>query len=95
MNIMLCYSLKICTVITHLLAYIAIFKTFFSMQSILFLCLQHSICKTKAEIKLTSKRDTCINLASEEKRLQNDQPCVLADILGRVFLGSELGRNQY
>ena len=56
---------------------------------------QHSICKTKAEIKLTSKRDTCINLASKEKRLQNDQPCVLADILGRVFLGSELGRNQY
>ena len=59
------------------------------------LFLQHSICKTKAEIKLTSKRDTCINLASEEKRLQNDQPYVLADILGRVFLGSELGRNQY
>ena len=53
------------------------------------------ICKTKTVIKLTSKRDTCINLASEEKRLQNYQPYVLADILGRVLLGSELGRNQY
>ena len=67
----------------------------FHVKRSVFVSSTFDICKTKAEIKLTSKRGTCINLASEEKRLQNDQPYVLVDILGRVFLGSELGRNQY
>ena len=92
MNIVMLFSYCINTLITlSLMVYRAIFKPFVSMLSVLFLCLQHWICKTKTVIYLTSKRDAGINLASAGKHLHIILSCVFADILGSVFLG----RNQY
>ena len=53
-------------------------------EHIAFLCLQHSICKTKTVIYLTSKRDAYLNLASAGKHLQNEI-CLFCHILCRHF----------